>query len=459
MKQGSINIVSDLTEVIEQKYRARVVIAKERGEAVLIHALTDKEAKDCWAEIEESINSKLVTEKSIPLSHMQVKYLEVKCKDKLQNIKRNGLEIFMPHNDKEEDSFIKVKGTVNQVSVLEETLKDLFEDDCYCETEFDVESGKSLLDMWIKRWQQIKDQQERLLDILIEFTPKHCRANQSSVTVAFNVCGREKKGIEQVKTMICTKECKDYVKKKTIQLPSNTAVALSKELCSQESEISLLNVKIHVDKILNEVTIIVPEQASEDLTAAEEVIQKHLGGCTVISENITFSEPVLGLIFTSETGKRSLAEKFDFDGASVRFLKPPQIGVSINGIKSAIDAAKPKVQQILKDVLQDISQISFFLPGQYSVLLGSGELSHFLAKLQTDQAVLCTFPTSQPHMNKTIHSLLIKPTASAHCVKFEIVDGNIVNESVSALVNAANETLEHIGGLAKTIAEAGGPSS
>ena len=458
MKQGSINIVSDLTEVIEQKYRARVVIAKERGEAVLIHALTDKEAKDCWAEIEESINSELVTEKSIPLSHMQMKYLEVKCKDKLQNVKRNGLEIFIPHNDKEEDSFIKVKGTVNQVSVLEETLKELFEDDCYCETEFDVESGKSLLEMWIKRWQQIKDQQERLLDILIEFTPKHCRPNQSSVTVAFNVCGREKKGIEQVKTMICTKECKDYVKKRTIQLPSNTAVALSKELNSQESEIGLLNVKILVDKNLNNVTIVVPEQASEDLTAAEEVIQKHLGGCTVMSENITFSEPVLGLIFTSETGKRSLAEKFDFDGASVRFLKPPQIGVSINGIKSAIDAAKPKVQQILKDVLQDISQISFFLPGQYSVLLGSGELSHFLAKLQTDQAVLCTFPTSQPHMNKTIHSLLIKPTASAHCVKFEIVDGNIVNESVSALVNAANETLEHIGGLAKTIAEAGGPT-
>ena len=454
-----MHIVSDLKEVIEQKYRARVVIAKEHGEAVLIHALTEKEAKDCWAEIEESINSELITEKSIPLSHMQMKYLEVKCKDKLQIIKRNILEFSIPHNDKEEDSFIKVKGTVNQVSVLEETLKELFEDDCYCETEFDVESGKSLLDMWKKRWQQIKDQQEQLLDILIEFTPKPCRPDQSCVTVTFKVCGRDKRGIEQVKTMICTKECKDYVKKKTIPLPSNnSAVALSKELNSKDTEIGQLNVKITVDKNLNNVTIIVPEQAPDDLTAAEEVIQKHLGGCTIKAENIISSDPVLGLIFASESGKRSLAEKFDFDGVSVRFLKPPQIGVSINGIQSAIDAAKPKVQQILKEVVQDISQISFSVSGQYSVLLGSGELSHFFAKLQADQAVLCTFPTSQPHMNKTIHSLLIKPTASAHCVKFEIVEGSIVNESVSALVNAANETLEHIGGLAKTIAEAGGPS-
>ena len=214
-----------------------------------------------------------------------------------------------------------------------------------------------------------------------------------------------------------------------------------------------------MNKGLNNVTIIAPEQSSEDLTAAEEAIKKHLGDLTLKTEEIVFSEPILGLLFALEPEKQHLTEKFVMlPGVSVRFLKPPQIGVSINGIQSAIDAAKPKAQQILAQLFEDISQISFSVASQYSVLFGSGEFSHFLTKLKTDHAVVCTFPTSQPKMNKTIHSIPIKPTASAHSIMLEIVEGNIVNESADALVNAANEKLDHIGGLAKVILDAGGPS-
>ena len=443
-----------MIETVESKYRVRTVIANQQGEAVLIHALAETEANNCWVEIEENINSKLVIEKRIPLSHMQVRYLEVKCKRELESMKKNSLEMLVPHNSKEENSFIRVKGTVNQVNVVEETLRELFES--YSETEFDVESGKSLLQMWKKRWQQIKAQQEQLLDILIEFVSKQSKPDQSCETVTFMVCGRDKESIEQIKTMICTKECKDCVKKKTVQLPSNGAATLSKEL--KDLEIGHLNVVVSINKSLNNVTIVTPDQTSDDLTSAEEIIRKYLGDVTLKTEHMTFSEPVLGLVFASESGKRNLAEKFDHTGVSVRFLKPPQIGVSLTGVQSAIDAAKPKVQQIITDVLQDINEISFYVPGQYSVLLGSGELSQLLTKLKADKAVLCTLPAASLHVNKTIHSILIKPTVTAHCVKFEIVQGNLVNESVSAIINAANEKLEHIGGLAKAISDAGGPS-
>ena len=460
LKQGSADIVKGLiNESIESKYRAKVVIANQQGEVLLlIHALTGREAENCWVELEEGINSTLVIEKNIPLSHMQVRYLEAKCKSQLQNMKKNCLEVSIRRYNKEEHPTMKVKGTVNQVNIVEENLKELFQDEYY-ETEFEVESGKSLLEMWKKRWQQIKVQQEQLLDILIEFDPKVSRPDQLCATVAFMICGNDKDNIEQVKTMICAKECRDCVKKKTIQLPSSSSTAtISKELKSLE--LDQLNVVISVSKTKNSVTITAPEQNSDDLSAAEEVILKLVGDSTLKIENITYSEPVLGLIFASESGKQlGLAEKFDSVGmVSVRFLKPPQIGVSLSGIQSAIDAAKPKVQQILKEVLQDISEVSFNVSGQYSVLLASGELSHFLAKLKTDQAVLCTFPATSQHMNKTIYSIPIKPTVSAHCVKFELVQGNLVNESVSALVNAANEKLEHIGGLAKAISDAGGPS-
>ena len=234
-----MSIISDMINSIEHKYRARVVIVNQQErEAVLIHALTEAEAKNCWTEIEETINSNLVVEKNIPLTFMKVRYLEVKCKDELQNMKKNSLEVVIPNNDSKKNSIIKVKGTVNQVKVVEETLRELFECEYY-ETEFEVECDKSFIEMWRKRWKQIIVQQEQLFDILIEFVPK---SGQSSEIVTFYVCGCDKEGIEKVQTMISTRECRNCIKKKIVELPKDGAITLSKEL--KTLEIGHLNVVV-----------------------------------------------------------------------------------------------------------------------------------------------------------------------------------------------------------------------
>ena len=54
-------------------------------------------------------------------------------------------------------------------------------------------------------------------------------------------------------------------------------------------------------------------------------------------------------------------------------------------------------------------------------------------------------------------NVLLKQAKISQWLTVSIFNGDILSEDVDAIVNAANEDLNHIGGLAKSISDAGGP--
>ena len=55
-------------------------------------------------------------------------------------------------------------------------------------------------------------------------------------------------------------------------------------------------------------------------------------------------------------------------------------------------------------------------------------------------------------------NVVISETHLSPHTRFQLVQGDITTEEVDAIVNAANSQLAHMGGLARIISRAGGPT-
>ena len=81
------------------------------------------------------------------------------------------------------------------------------------------------------------------------------------------------------------------------------------------------------------------------------------------------------------------------------------------------------------------------------------------SRLEQSEQVVCTCPflgEQQTSSNTILFQTSFQPGQNALCVQLSLVRGDILKEVVDVIVNAANSKLDHIGGLAKAIADAGG---
>ena len=80
------------------------------------------------------------------------------------------------------------------------------------------------------------------------------------------------------------------------------------------------------------------------------------------------------------------------------------------------------------------------------------------SRLEHSKQVLCTCPFlgEQTSSNAILFQTSFQPGHDALCVQLSLVHGDILKEVVDVIVNPANSKLDHIGGLAKAIADAGG---
>jgi O-acetyl-ADP-ribose deacetylase (regulator of RNase III) len=110
---------------------------------------------------------------------------------------------------------------------------------------------------------------------------------------------------------------------------------------------------------------------------------------------------------------------------------------------------------VFKKIEKILGQTWLKIPSNQAPVLATSEFSQMETKLQNDYCVILSYP--RPGLSsKVMHTTVINPRLSSHHLQLDICLGNIVHERVDAIVNAANEDLKHIGGLAKDILDSGG---
>ena len=199
---------------------------------------------------------------------------------------------------------------------------------------------------------------------------------------------------------------------------------------------------------------------SDDLNTAESEIRKFVGLYANTSKEVTSHDPVIGLMLTSPSLSASYIKSANDIAkphkVTVVALRAPLYGLKLTGSPSAIEKVEPQIHAtVLKQIERIISQTQLRVPSTHIAILTTSEFSHLESLFQRDYCVILSYP--RPGLlSKAVHTTLIKPSPTAHPHKLDICHGNIVHEKVDAIVNAANEDLKHIGGLAKSIVDNGG---
>ena len=452
MAKEAIPIVQDIVCGLKKKYRARIVTKTEGSTFITIYSLTKGEGDGCLREIEDTIKSSLVVTKTISISHFQALYLE--ANEKLKPAVQRNLVAFSVLKDQSNDCKVTLKGTVNGVDGVMEKVKCYIETH-YSEASFDVKVDTRYVKMWFKRWQQLKIQQEAHEDVMLQFVQKHSNPNVAGTTfVTFHLWG-DAKCVDVLKNLILTQDCGSCIKGKLLMLPQQGATVIAKGLKDNEINIHSLAIEVEIDEASNTMTIVAPIQVSDDdIRKARELILFYLENQKSI---FTLSDPIMGLILASTKYSTKLNDIIGAHNVKVVAPKFPKCDLTLIGNLAAIQNVMNDLQQLQTLMCNDIDQMILLVNPQHVPVIESSEFVQFCKTIQDELFVYCS--RGYRKANTIVeNSLFIQPTPLSHCIKFEVVRGSIVNECVYAIVNNANEHLQHTDGVAKLIADAGGPS-
>ena len=461
----ALECVKNKTSNYEQRHRVRLLSQLKGGSAsISIHGLTTEEIDQCWEEIEELISSTLVVVKHIPIDTYQAKYLQQKYASELEQLKMECMELQIRRRD---DNLIIIKGTKKQIETVRERIMELIGAD-FTKVTFEVTCQPKYCRMWVKRWIDVKKEQEERNDVIIEFSQSRGKDRRSSnpsnesepdTTVSFTVFGADADGVREVEDVIRTQENGHLMDHKQILLSHESTVALLRGLGSKELVLSR-QVNVDIDRKANQVTLSSPRAVSDDLDATEEAIQRFVGNRAATSKEIVCEDPVVGLVLNS----RSMSVRYlsiantvaKPHSVSVRPLRKPFVGLVLRGSQAAVQTVDPIIRAcVMKPIEENIGQLQITVEQIYAPLFTSREFKALDYKLQEDLCVVSSYPRIGKQSTK-LRSILIQSSPSSHCLKLEVCRGNLVFQQVDAIVNAANEDLKHIGGLANAILNAGG---
>lgn len=459
---NAVSCLQDKREFSEQQYRVRIVVPKNSSR-VLIFGLTEKEADQCLTELRELVDSTMVIEKFIKLDRHQAKYLQEKKSEEWRDLQREckAFKLF-DHQKQEKDTvLIRIEGTLKQVKAIEYGLATMTGSGYFVRS-FTVIIPKKYNRMWWKQWDSIIKEKEQSYDFIVEVSRKpstEVSEQDSTMHYEFTICGDgDEIGSVEVEQELSKLE----IVQKTIHLSDKATRELDK--ARKEKELHVTDqyvVDMFIDFKGNKVVLTAPTECIGDLEAAEGEIQRFVGNRALMQKEITVDDPVIGLILHSRSKSSPhlvLANQLSKPhGISVECLRRPRIGLLLKGSQESIMKVEPLIcQNIIAQLKSTIDEITFPVDPALTPFFATPEFIHFNAKIKNEYCVMGTFPKTKN--NQVIKSVYLKTTTSACCIKLDICKGNLVNEAtcVDAIVNAANEDLEHVGGLARSIVEEGG---
>ena len=455
-QEGMEKVVTDMKSSLENKYHIRLS-QNSKSSCFIIDALIPADLQSCLDDIREQVGQKVVTTKYINISHSL--YLLLKLyKDDIADLKKSCEITCLSNGAVRENCAIRLKGFISQVDEVHSSL--LVLDLNVVEDSFVLHCPAYLFGMWMRRWNQVKEQEEKT-KTFVSFSKQASDKEDSMLPVNFQIIGVSETCVQEVKTAIMSEGVETEEKVFSLT-PSGVNCFLTVLKDNKLGEITkdIVYVK-QIDRQHNKVTLISPKELSECLETAEEQVRKFVGERASTSYVLCSKDPVVNLILSNSTKSMEFIAYANFISrphqVSVIMQKKP-VGLRLSGTEASLSIVKPLMQSvILEGIEKTIGETKVPVKPIYVPLLKSPEFLQFEAKLGSDLCVTCSYP-KPGRSSKLVSSSELATDTSGQVVKVDICKGDLVYEQVDVIVNAANEDLKHIGGLAKAILDAGGPS-
>ena len=271
------------------------------------------------------------------------------------------------------------------------------------------------------------------------------------------VVGVDAKNVKEAEVIL-----QESLKEKNIHLkPENTQVTNSHEWKDfQLSMTSKFKVGITVDASVSNVWI---SGITDDVEECSNQLQTFLEKNTIIHSVVQVEEGTARFIATLWE-KKLEAIKGELSNCNVDMrVTSDYTGIEVSGTAEGMAKCVPQIHDLVGAVQKECIAVDkpgmkkFFEDGKGQGILKSvGDLNKCVILTTENNEVesLPDFSTEDKHLQSAAE--FVCSFSTKHGKKISVMKGDITEDRVDAIVNAANERLQHIGGVAAAIVKEGG---
>ena len=463
--------VMKIKSQLEKKHSVRIFVNKSEMVSVLIHGLRHNDVMTC----RETLEGSLFVSKKININRYKAIYLETKHSIEIEEYRKKCHKFSMPppneSDNLSENCFILVIGKSSDVESICNDVENLLEN--FSVEMFVITCPQFIVGAWKRRWSQVKDELEEDRNVIINFSqsggsqvgrrgssqakPALPPSKDIKIEVAINfvIFGPNKDNVSEVRQIIEEKE-NGQVIIKVIPIKKEYPSVSHPGALVKSLELDRFMVWLHLQG--SNLCLSAPCTATTDLEEANLLVMNHLEKMSSKSDTLEYVDDVVGEILSSNC--ESILKEANATAKRhkviirLNIMKKPVITFTLTGSQEGLDIVKPMVKGAIEKIEANIDTCQ--LPVDYLKLpyFKTQEFKQFAAQIKKHHCVIIKQPL-HGRVNKVILQTSLQLSLS---LKLSIIEGDILFESVDAIVNAANEDLKHIGGLAKAILDAGGPS-
>ena len=457
-------------KTIEHKHSVCLMI---KASKLSIHGLHRDKIENCRKELEETLQ----ISEMICLTGFQVVYLEQKFQHKIAEFGSICQTLSLPKVQRNpkglaDDSFITVYGKPADVECVKKGIQEILGKDLKQDTSF-IKCACNVLVLWEERWKHVVSEFEKQHDILVWFgqsssssqvsrrsrgQPRHDHEtglkSRNEVVVAFLFYGKSAI-VDQFKKLLVQEENGEVIKEEISQ-SADVCQALREAISKRK--VGIHDLSLHVEFPQSGVILLLaPSCKKDDFTTAKAKLKQFIDRMVRRDVVIPCNDRVVALILKKKSSMLKTALSSDMS-KKVDVSLTPSTQIQLTGNQVDIEMAQISIGQFLSKIRATIGSAKLSADQLCRPFFHTKRYRQICSRLEHNKQVLCTCPFlgEQTSSNTILFQTSFQPGHNALCVQLSLVRGDILKEVVDVIVNPANSKLDHIGGLAKAIADAGG---
>ena len=432
---------------------------QDKNKTVAIHGFTGAEIDAAENEIRAFVNTNVPIKLSVKVTKHQKYFLAEKC----AHLQETCVIHYPKASDfKKEDqgelmqAAITLQGDRSHVEVTKQKIDEILSRLSFtCIQQRHEEYGY----MWKRRWEEIKRQQEETYNGVLVITHYGLdekgtkKPKDLGVSVEMTVTSDDFYTVCQVDQNI--KNVPTTLMQQSILVSMDQCKSVAEGLKSKKLLLrGNHNVEIEIDWNKKNLILLAP-QGSEDFETAFATLTAFVQGETMCKESLGLGEPGMSPFIHQ---KQRWSEIIDVaKKCSVR-VKHNNDDLEVFGKAPNIAQARGQLAELLQRFRMFLDTQEISVPTLLESVLKTLEFQNLVAKLRQNYCIVVTFRNIQRNMKMvTLYKATVKPEGCDRPCIIEVCHGNMVDETTDVIVNAANSQLQHAGGLAKAISDAGGP--
>ena len=449
-------VKGEFLQKLESAYSVHIHVNRQK-KLLIVQSLWPTAISHVFSEINDLFCDTVRVHKKVLVSVAQLRFLREKRTSELDDDAHQVSMVYPePHilSNKEANDlvYINVSGLRRFVESAAESINEMLNGFECKEEVMDVDSRYQ----WTREWQQAtKLAIEAECDVVVEFPPQAFPSSpegkgggkqSEKYTLAIRFSFVHENALQQAKDIVA--ECIALKTHIVDQVDKAQQGEILKALKDRKLSCkgTLTSVKLQMaDGVVH---IISPQRFPNGVEEMEERLMQYIRKEASSSDEVCL-EPPLSVLIQNRHFK-------DLKKGRSVFFKFTPSAVSLSGKTADIEAAKGRLKMLLSQLESNMCTQTVAVPKWLHFAINTKEVRSVLCRFEKSHCVHITIPKDTGTQNELKWEAKLHPEGWSMACTVQLVHGTLTKEDTDAIVNAANENLELVGGLAGSILKAGG---